>query len=434
MIDIENKLIFQYLKSFPEQSTAELEELTDAEIYHSVIDQSVHTVTDIINRLKPNRASALLVSLPDEAFRQIYTLLDPVRAAHLLTMTTPSKREKKSALLSEAENKDLKELLSYPEDSAGSLMDIQLNICHPDDSVKDVITSFRTSRATSREVFVTNLKGQLVGFLPMQDLLFSDDKLSIEGVMHKSPPHVNVLAPKSEVAEIFEQFKTTALPVTHIDGTLLGAIRYSSLVTEIQNQAISSMASMDGASPSERALSPPLFSVGKRLPWLLINLLTAFIASAVVGFFEVTIAQVTALAVLLPVVAGQSGNTGAQAMAVTMRGLALREVRTRQWIKIIFKELRVGLLNGMAISIVTGASVYFWSQSVALGLVMTAAMTFSMIIASVAGAAIPVILTALGRDPAQSSSVILTTVTDVMGFLSFLGLATIFISLLIQSN
>ena len=309
-------------------------------------------------------------------------------------------------------------------------MDTSVRTCRSSDSVGSVISGLRKFKSSSREVFVTNIDGILVGYLPVQDLLFAEDNISIESIMHKDPPSVNALSPRDEVTEIFETFKTTSLPVTHVDGSLLGAIRYASLITAVQNQAISAMASLGGASPSERTLSPPLFSVGKRLPWLGINLLTAFVASAVVGFFEATIAQVTALAVLLPVVAGQSGNTGAQAMAVTMRGLALREVRTRQWLKILFKELRVGFVNGVAIAIVTGSSVYFWSKSLPLGLVMTTAMIFSMVIASISGAAIPVILTALGKDPAQSSSVILTTVTDVMGFLSFLGLATIFLSML----
>lgn len=431
MKNIENELLINYLESFPEQSTAIMEELSDSDVFDAIGDLPITVISEAINRMKPNRASTLLLSLPEKEFKQVYTMLDPVRAAHLLSLALEEERNAKNNLLSEAEQKDLQELLSYPKDSAGSIMDTRLRTCRPDELVKNVIANIRKSKATSRELFVTNLRGELVGFLPLQDLLFAGDKMSIESVMHKSPPYVNVLSPKSEVTEIFETFKTTVLPVIHIDGTLLGAIRYASLVTEVQNQVISTMASMDGASPSERTLSPPLFSVGKRLPWLLINLLTAFIASAVVGFFEGTIAKVTALAILLPVVAGQSGNTGAQAMAVTMRGLALREVRTRQWLKILFKELRVGFLNGIAIAIVTGASVYFWSKSLPLGLVMTAAMTFSMIVASIAGAAIPMILTSMGRDPAQSSSVILTTVTDVMGFLSFLGLATIFISMLI---
>jgi magnesium transporter len=182
---------------------------------------------------------------------------------------------------------------------------------------------------------------------------------------------------------------------------------------------------MVGASREERALSSPLFAVRKRLPWLQINLLTAFLAAAVVGIFEDTIAKVTALAVLLPVVAGQSGNAGAQALAVTMRGLVLREISARHWPRVLAKEAATGTLNGLAVAVTTAAGVWIWSRSTGLVAVIAAAMVISMIAAGVAGALVPVILHRLGQDPATASSIILTTVTDVVGFLSFLGIATL---------
>jgi magnesium transporter len=182
---------------------------------------------------------------------------------------------------------------------------------------------------------------------------------------------------------------------------------------------------MFGAGRDERALSKASFAIRKRLPWLEINLATAFLAAAVVGLFEDTIARITALAVFLPVVAGQSGNTGSQALAVTMRGLALREVRTRHWFRIARKEVAVGFVNGVAVAVTTSLVAYVWMRSLGLSAVIGVAMILSMVIAGFAGAIIPVILKAFGQDPAQSSSIILTTVTDVVGFMSFLGLATV---------
>ena len=187
---------------------------------------------------------------------------------------------------------------------------------------------------------------------------------------------------------------------------------------------------MVGASKEERALSPAIFAVRKRLPWLQINLATAFLAASVVGLFEETIARFTALAVLLPVVAGQSGNTGAQALAVTMRGLALREIRLHHWLRIAFKEVNVAAINGIAVALTTAAGVYVWSQSAGLALVIMISMIISMVAAGMSGAVIPMILTALGQDPAQSSSIILTTVMDVVGFFSFLGIATLLAGML----
>ena len=221
-----------------------------------------------------------------------------------------------------------------------------------------------------------------------------------------------------------------SLPVVDFDGRILGVLRQEEMITAAQQVATEDIVSMVGAGKDERALSPPLFAVRKRLPWLEVNLLTAFLAAAVVGIFEGTIARYTALAVLLPVVAGQSGNTGAQALAVTMRGLALREIRLRQWLRVTWKELLVGALNGVAVAVTTAAAVFVWSRSTGLALVIGVSMVISMTAAGFAGAIIPLMLTRLRQDPAQSSSIILTTITDVVGFFSFLGIATILSSTL----
>jgi magnesium transporter len=182
---------------------------------------------------------------------------------------------------------------------------------------------------------------------------------------------------------------------------------------------------MVGASRDERALSTSWFAIRKRLPWLQINLLTAFLAASVVGMFESTIAKFTALAVLLPVVAGQSGNAGAQALAVTMRGLALREIHLGQWFRVMRKEVNAGFWNGVGIAVVCAVGVYFWSGSTGLVLVIAISMVISMVMAGIAGALVPITLVRLGQDPAVASSIILTTVTDIAGFMSFLGIATL---------
>jgi magnesium transporter len=153
--------------------------------------------------------------------------------------------------------------------------------------------------------------------------------------------------------------------------------------------------------------------------------LTAFLAAAVVGLFEDVIARVTALAVLLPVVAGQSGNAGAQALAVTMRGLVLREISLRHWPRMVWKEASVGLVNGVAVALTTALAVWLWSRSPGLVTVISSAMVISMVLAGIAGALVPIALRRFGQDPAQSSSIVLTTVTDVTGLFSFLGIATI---------
>jgi magnesium transporter len=198
----------------------------------------------------------------------------------------------------------------------------------------------------------------------------------------------------------------------------------------MQEGAFGDLQKMVGAGGDERALSPVSVVVRKRLPWLYVNLATAFVAAAVVGLFEGTIEKVTALAVLLPVVAGQGGNTGAQSLAVVMRGIALRELVPGTTRRLLLKESFGALINGVAIAIGTGAAVLLWDGRLGLVLIISLAMVVNMAAAGLSGAAIPLVLQALGRDPAQSSSIFLTTVTDVVGFAAFLGFAVLFMPLL----
>lgn len=224
---------------------------------------------------------------------------------------------------------------------------------------------------------------------------------------------VSPLAIDDDVADLLNHHRLASLPVVDASGVVIGVIRYGALVDAAQEAAVESLQQMVGGCADESALSPPWVGVKSRLPWLNINLVTAFLAASVVGLFESTIAQFTALAVLLPVVAGQSGNTGAQAPAVTMRGLALREIRVSHAWRVLRKEVLVGLINGVAIAVVTSVGVFLWSKSTGLALVMFLAMTGSMIAASASGALLPVVLVKVGGDPAVASSIILTTVTDI---------------------
>jgi magnesium transporter len=241
---------------------------------------------------------------------------------------------------------------------------------------------------------------------------------------------VQPLTTREEVVDELSRRQLRSLPVVDFEGRFLGALRHDALFKAVEEEVTADIQTMVGASKEERALSKPSFAVRKRLPWLEINLVTAFLAAAVVGVFEDTIARFTALAVLLPVVAGQSGNTGAQALAVTMRGLALREIRLRHWWRVSLKEVAVAFVNGVAVALTTATGVYVWSRSIGLALVIGTSMVISMVAAGLAGAGVPMLLTASGQDPAQSSSIILTTVTDVVGFFSFLGIATLLASML----
>ncbi|MGH8706537.1 MAG: magnesium transporter, partial [Burkholderiales bacterium] len=279
-------------------------------------------------------------------------------------------------------------------------------------------------------LYVVDDEGRLAGRVEMQDLALAEHSRPLGEIQRGIVAAVRALDPREEVVEILQREPISVLPVINHAGRFIGVIRQAELMSAVEEETSVDIQTMVGASPDEHALSRPLFAVKKRLPWLQINLLTAFLAAAVVGLFESTIAKFTALAVLLPVVAGQSGNAGAQALAVTMRGLVLREISLRHWPAMVWKESATGLANGMAVALTCGVGVYFWSGSMGLVYIIAIAMVVSMVAAGLAGALVPILLHRFGQDPATASSIILTTVTDVVGFFSFLGVATLFAGML----
>lgn len=311
-------------------------------------------------------------------------------------------------------------------------MDPRVTVFRADETVAAALGRLRAIRDRRiLDACVVDDDGVLVGMIPLQELAVAEPDEPVRALLREAPVSVQAVSTRDEVVRLFESLRLSSLPVVNIDGKLQGIIRYDTLARAATQDAVENLQAMVGAGREERALSKASFALKKRLPWLVVNLGTAFLASAVVGLFEDTIAQITLLAVFLPVVAGQSGNTGSQALAVTLRGLALREIRVRQWPQVTVKELLVGFGNGCAIAVLTAGAVYLWSGNGGIALVIGVAMVISMVIAGLAGAVIPVMLTSLNQDPAQSSSIILTTVTDVAGFMSFLGLATLLSHLLI---
>ncbi|MDH3671362.1 MAG: magnesium transporter [Gammaproteobacteria bacterium] len=421
-----------FLDLYPGQASEVLESAPLEDVVAFLESQEALRAGTVLARMSPHAAARCVLGLSDEATRRVLGVIDPSHLATILSGLDETGREERLRLLGPALAKEIRELLSYPVDSAGQMMETRVISFRPNTTVKEVLARLRiTGRPPPQDLVVVDDVNQLVGTVALSDIAIADPKQRLDKLIKRAPISVNGMAPRNEIVDLLSRRNITTLPVVDVHGRLLGVIRHDAfLVHAVQEEATADLQTMVGVSKEERALSTPLFAVRKRLPWLNINLLTAFLAAAVVGLFESTIAKFTALAVLLPVVAGQSGNTGAQALAVIMRGLALREIRARHWRQVLVKEFTAGTINGVAIAIVTGIGVFIWSQSLGLSLVIVLAMVISMAIAALSGAAIPVILTAIGQDPAQSSSIILTTVTDVVGFFSFLGLATVFANML----
>ena len=401
-------------------------DLAVADILPSLQEQPAEVLGPVWSKLVPLVAATLTRQLPEPLARQLLTDIPPGDAVRILFQLPQSHRERLLALLGPGTRNELSQLMSYPQDSAGRLMDTRIPSYHGDMTVTEALDSLRQAKMkTARSLYLVDSEGRISARVLLQDLALAEPESRLEELAKPVRATVQAIATREEVLDTFAKYILLDLPVVDLNGVLLGVIINNSLVQAVQEESSADIQTMVGVSREERALSSPLFAVKKRMPWLQINLLTAFLAAAVVGLFEHTIAQVTALAILLPVVAGQSGNAGAQALAVTMRGLALREITIRHWFTVMFKEVRVGFLNGLAIATTCGAGVYIWSQSWGLVAVICLSMVLAMVTAGFAGAVVPIVLVRMGQDPAQSSSIILTTVTDVAGFFSFLGIATL---------
>jgi magnesium transporter len=419
------------IEDHPDDAVQLLERLPPAEIADVLSRHPVTVTAPVWERLSPDIGWRAITTLAEPRATEVLRHIGAPRAAALLSMADPQTREAQLARLPATATDELRAILSYPADCAGALMDPRVLLLRPETTVNEALVRIRGLRRRGvHMLFVVNAENRLEGEVDIQDIATASGTTRLEEIQHPVRAVVNAVAPREEVVDILERYRLTDLPVVDAENRLIGVVRHRNLMAAAEDEATVAMQTMVGVSKDERALSKVSFAVRKRLPWLHINLATAFLAASVVGLFENTIAKYTALAVLLPVVAGQAGNTGAQALAVTMRGLALREIRIRHWPRVIFKEMSTGFWNGAAVAATTALGVWVWSHSPGLAGIIGASMILSMVIAAVFGAAIPLVLTAVGQDPAQSSTIVLTTVTDITGFFSFLGIATLFSSLL----
>jgi magnesium transporter len=421
----------QFLLDHPAQAADVIDGFGRAAAVELIADLEADALANIWRHLSPARIDEIVPALPEKQLRYALHTLDPGVLAVSLPRISEESRNRCLALLPRRAEAEVRRLMDYPPGSAGRVMDSRIPSYRGEQPVAITLEQLRQSKPKDvRQLFVVDAERRLTGIVDLHDLLIAEPTDLLKEISRPASASVSPFDDREEVAQKLRDFHLDQLPVIDIHGRLIGAIRHDALLKTLEEAASVDIQMMVGAGREERALSEPQFAVRKRLPWLWINLATAFLAAAVVGLFESTIAQFTALAVLLPVVAGQSGNSGAQALAVTMRGLALREISTRHWFRVLFKEVNVGVINGIAIALTTGAGVLLWSGNTGLALVICIAMVLSMVAAGAAGAVIPIALTRLGQDPAQSSTIILTTVTDVAGFLSFLGIASLLSELL----
>ena len=414
-----------FLLNHPRDAARRLEAMSPQAGAGLLAHQPVPVSLAVIRHLSPGAADNLLHYLPDDAAGSLLAGMDPGQCAALMGRLEESERERFLSLLSESHRKEVEDMLRYPPDTVGAVMETDIVALNESLTVADAIERLRLqSLADLDHLYLLTDDMYLSAQVPVQRLALSDPGQLLQAIAEPLSGYAYALDPKSEALDKLELSRLENLPVLDGNDQFIGVVRSRNVLGDIKQSLATEMLTMVGASKEERALSSSWFAVKKRLPWLQINLLTAFLAAAVVGMFEDTISRYTALAILLPIAAGQSGNTGAQSLAVTMRGLTLREITVRHWLAVVRKEAGAAVINGIAIAITCGAGVYLWSQSTGLALIIGLAMVSSMLLAAVAGALVPIVLKKLGQDPALSSSIILTTVTDIAGFMSFLGIAT----------
>jgi magnesium transporter len=321
----------------------------------------------------------------------------------------------------------LQRSLDYPEESAGRRMQTEFIAVPPFWTVGQTIDFMRDTPdlpETFYEIFVIDPAGHLLGAVALDRLLRSKRPVTIQEIMDDDPDRVEATQHQEEVARLFERYNLVSVAVVDEANRLVGAMMVDDIVDVLEEEADADIKQLGGVKPDEELSDTILYIQRSRFPWLFVNMCTALVAANVIRLFEGALERMVALAILMPIVASMGGNAGTQTMTVAVRALATRELgRTNAW-RIIRREAAVGLLNGMVFAAILGALAGLWFQSVDLGVVIGLALITVLIFAALGGILVPLTLNRLGVDPAVSSGPFVTSITDIVGFFAFLGIAT----------
>ena len=331
--------------------------------------------------------------------------------------------------LRQQDRERVEQVLSYPEDTAGGLMNTDVVSIRPDLTIDAVLRYLRrhdTIPEMTDNLFVVTRKDSYIGLLPLTRLLVSDPNALISDVMDTEREAIPADLDETDVANLFERNDWVSAPVINQEGRLVGRITIDDVVDVIREEADHSLMRMAGLDEDEDTFAPVLKTAKRRAVWLGINLLTALLASMVIGLFQDTIEKVVALAILMPIVASMGGIAGSQALTLVIRGQALGHVEHSNIGYLLNREVIVGALNGLLWASVVASIASWWFSDFTIGFIIAIAMVINLVVAAICGTSLPVILKAMNIDPALAGGVILTTITDVVGFCAFLGLATLF--------
>jgi magnesium transporter len=422
--------VSEFLQLHPADLADRLQRLDVEEARQVLRELPPPLASQALAEMERERQRELLAAMPIEKLTPLLAELPPDVVADFVPALPPSDRRNVLESLPPAIRQRVQALLLHAPDTAGGIMSDRFIALRDDMTVEQVRELLRLEAMEERRedvayLYVTDAAGRLVGIVSLHDLVFRKNERRMGDIMNRDVKFLRVDDDQEKTAQQFEHYHYLGLPVLEKDGRLAGVVRASDALEVAQAEATEDMQLMVGLSGEERTLTPWRRSIRHRLPWLYVNLATAFLAAIVVGLFESTIAKWSALAVFLPVIAGQGGNAGMQTLTIIVRDLALGEISSGDGYRALRKELLLGLVNGLAIGLVVGLIGWWWKDSLTLGLVAFAAMVLSQISAAFAGVAVPFGLKALRIDPALASSIFVTTITDVGGFFFFLGLAAL---------
>ena len=419
-------------KQHPADLAAVFGELTERErkaAFTVIVERSPKLAMEAVAELGPEMAAHLLADRPAE---EIASLIQEIASDDAAALVDYLPEELSSAVLElmrPKESGQVENLLEYPEKTAGRIMNPNVFALSEDLTVGEGITELQSSRDVEMVfyLYVVDARRHLVGVTSLRRLLLVGPETPLKRIMTPEVFSVRVDTDQEEAARLVASYNLLAIPVVDEENKLVGVVTVDDVIDVIKDEATEDIYRLAGVTGDERVFTPPLESLTKRLPWLAVNMVTAFLAASVVSLFEHTIDQVVALAVFMPIVAGMGGNAGTQTLTVIVRGIALGELTWSNSRQALIKEALVGLGNGLVLGTLGAIVVFLMKGNPVLGGVLGLAMVINMFIAATAGTLIPLGLRALKVDPALASSVFITTFTDVAGFASFLGLATVFL-------
>ena len=392
-----------------------------------LVERNSKLAMEALSELGPEAGAALLADRPAEDVARLVQELPSDDAAAILDYLPEDLSASVLDLMRRKESASVENLLEYPEQTAGRIMNPNVFALSEELTVGEAITELQSARDVEMVfyLYVVDVRRHLVGVVSLRRLLLVSPETPLKRIMTSDLISVRVDTDQEEVARQVASYNLLAIPVVEEENKLVGVITVDDVIDVIKDEATEDVYRLAGVTGDDRVFTRPWESLRKRLPWLQVNLVTAFIAASVVAMFENTISRWSALAVFMPVVAGMGGNAATQTLTVIVRGIALGELTWANTRKALLKEATVGIANGVGCGVVAGLVVWIWKGSPGLGVIIGAAMIINMFVAATAGTLIPLALRALKVDPALASSVFITTLTDVFGFLSFLGLGTL---------